>query len=81
MVGKFFIIKRFCQISYLAFQTWLANQHFTAGLVVNGTTDVLQTINIKGDGTAVPHEETFEEFYAKTDAFEASGDLFVNPLL
>lgn len=56
----------------LKFQTWQETQIFTAGLTIGGTTGILQTANVKGQGTTQPHEETFEEFYAKTDSLEAS---------
>ncbi|XP_047476928.1 uncharacterized protein LOC125030725 [Penaeus chinensis] len=48
-------------------QTWQAMQVFAAGLTVAGTTSILQTANVKGQGTIQPNEETFDEFSSKTD--------------
>lgn len=51
-------------------QTWLQTQTFAAGLTVDATTNILQTVTVKGQGTAQQHAETYEEFYSKTEDVE-----------
>ncbi|XP_063609338.1 uncharacterized protein LOC134783408 [Penaeus indicus] len=59
-------------------QTWQETQVFAAGLTVTGTTGILQTATINGQGTTQPNAETFDEFYSKTvtleDGVEVLGD-------
>ncbi|XP_037779775.1 uncharacterized protein LOC119576246 [Penaeus monodon] len=51
-------------------QTWHGPLTFSEPLMVNGPATIQQTMNIMGDGSAQPQEETYDLFLTKTEHLE-----------